>query len=40
VIFESCLSSSLGTKKEQRERIYDGLLKVHGDKKNEKNNLI
>jgi hypothetical protein len=34
VIFESCLSSRPGTKAKQKGRIYDRLLKVHGDKEN------
>jgi hypothetical protein len=34
VIFESCLSSRQGTKAKQKGRIYEGLLKVHGDKEN------
>jgi hypothetical protein len=34
VIFESCLSSRQGTKAKQKGRIYDSLLKVHGDKVN------
>jgi hypothetical protein len=35
VIFEFCLGSSRqGTKAKEKGRIYDRLLKVHGDKKN------
>jgi hypothetical protein len=34
VIFESCLSSRQGTKAKQKGRIYEGPLKVHGDKEN------
>jgi hypothetical protein len=32
VIFELCLSSRQGTKTKQKGRIYDRLLKGHGDK--------
>jgi hypothetical protein len=34
VIFESCLSSRQGTKAKKKRRIYEGLLKVYGDKEN------
>jgi hypothetical protein len=34
VIFKSCLSSRQGTKAKQKRRIYELLLKVHGDKEN------
>jgi hypothetical protein len=32
VIFKLCLSSRQGTKTKQKVRIYDRLLKMHGDK--------
>jgi hypothetical protein len=32
VIFKLCLSSRQGTKTKKKGRIYDRILKVHGDK--------